>query len=110
MSRVVHGLIWWVIHAAFVQGQVGFSWRELLTLYAKTALAAFAAVVPLLVSYTLWRPAIEKPLAALALLAGAGVALWYTTLLAVRHPSAADLADVALGKLRGWRLRRVPTR
>ena len=72
--------------------------------------AAFAAVVPLLVSYTLWRPAIETPLAALALLAGAGVALWYTTLLAVRHPSAADLADVALGKLRGWRLRRVPTR
>lgn len=110
MSRVVHGLIWWVIHATFVQGLVGFSWRELLTLYAKTALAAFAAVVPLLVSYTLWRPAIETPLAALALLAGAGVALWYTTLLAVRHPSAADLADVALGKLRGWRLRRVPTR
>lgn len=107
-SRVLHGVIWWAIHAIFLQRLIGFAWRDLLTLYAKTGIAALAAVVPLLVSYSVWRAPVDTPLVPLVLLSVAGVALWYATLLAVRHPSAADLSDLAWGRLRALGVKRKP--
>ena len=106
VSRAVHGLIWWCINAVFVKRMIGFAWRDLLTIYFKTALAAVAAVIPLLANYLFWLPPSRTPFLLLALLAGIGVALWFLMLRVSKHPSADDLADIVaeqLAKLRAIR-------
>ena len=102
-SRVLHGMIWWSIHAIFIQRLVRFRWRDLFMVYAKTAIASLAAVVPLLSAYTWWMPAADMSFGVLVMLSGVGVGAWYLALCAVNHPSAADLTGMArqqFGKLR----------
>lgn len=98
-SRVAHGMVWWFIHAAFIQHIVQFRWRDLLGIYLKTAIAAAAAVVPLGLNYLLWLPPGETPFLLLAGLSAVGVALWAITLKLTRHPSAKDLGDILLDQL-----------
>ena len=99
ISRVVHGAIWWIIHAAFIQSLVGFSWRALFAIYAKTAIGALAAVAPLLLAYSLWLPPDRMGLFPMVALSLVGVACWYGALVVVRHRSAGDLADLAHDRL-----------
>lgn len=105
ISRVVHGLIWWTIHAIFLQRLVAFRWRALLAIYAKTALAALAAILPLLAGYALWLPPSEMGLHVAAPLCLLGVPLWYGALVALDHPSARDLADMVRQQVRPVALR-----
>jgi O-antigen/teichoic acid export membrane protein len=100
ISRVAHGAIWWVIHSIFVQRLVKFRWRDLFVVYLKTALAAFAAVIPLLLAYRFWVAPSAMTFAQLALLSLTGAGLWYVALHLVRHPSAADMGALALEPLR----------
>lgn len=94
MSRIVHGVIWWTVHAIYIQRLVRFSWRSMLGVYAKTAVSAVAAVVPLLAAYALWVGPTEMPFALLLSLSACGAGCWYVALCLVRHPSAADLTDL----------------
>ncbi|MXO65205.1 oligosaccharide flippase family protein [Altericroceibacterium endophyticum] len=100
MSRMLHGVIWWMLHAFFIRRLVGFSWRSLLTVYAKTALAALVAVVPLLAGYRFWMAPADMTLIPLIALSCGGVVLWALALHFVRHPSAADLREIGLGLIR----------
>lgn len=100
ISRVAHGAIWWLIHSIFVQRLVKFRWRDLFMIYVQTGIAALAAVIPLLAAYYLWMPPSEMSFALLALLSLLGVGLWYLALCAVRHPSAADLRELAVQQFR----------
>ena len=109
ISRVAHGIAWWLLHAAFMQRLVGFSWREMFGIYARTAIAAIAAVGPLLAAYAVWMPPHEMGFAPLALLCLLGVVAWYLALVAFRHPSAGEIGDIfsaQLGRLRALRPRR----
>lgn len=94
ISRVAHGVIWWIVHSIFIQRLVRFSWRDMFVVYAKTGVASFAAVVPLLVAYALWVSPARMSFGVLVLLSGAGVGLWYATLCAIGHPNAEDLTDM----------------
>ena len=108
ISRVVHGLVWWCINAIFVKRMIGFAWRDLLTIYFKTALAAGAAIIPLMLNYIFWLPPDRTPFLLLALLAIIGVILWFLTLRLSHHPSTNDLGDIItdqLAKLRALRMR-----
>lgn len=99
-SRIIHGAIWWVIHAIFIQRLVRFAWADLFAIYARTAVAAVAAAVPLLLAYRFWIAPSEMGLVVLVLLSGAGVALWYGALIAVRHPSVDDITRLVSERLR----------
>lgn len=100
ISRIFHGIIWWSVHAIFIQRLVQFKWSDLFSIYIKTALASFASVIPLLSAYAFWIPAGEMPFLILTGLSVTGVILWAITLYLVRHPSADDLLDIALGLVR----------
>lgn len=103
-SRIIHGALCWAIYAVFIQGLVKFRWRDLFAIYAKTAVASIAAVLPLLLAYRFWiRPA-ELGFFELVTLSGAGVMLWYGVLIAIRHPSARDMTGLLTDGL--LRLRR----
>lgn len=98
-SRVAHGMVWWLIHSVFIQRIVQFRWRQLLSIYLKTAIAAAAAVLPLGLNYLFWLPPGETPFLLLAGLSAVGVALWAIALKLTRHPSAKDLGDILLDQL-----------
>ncbi|ANU07197.1 lipopolysaccharide biosynthesis protein [Paraurantiacibacter namhicola] len=106
ISRIVHGAIWWVIHAAFMQRLVGFSWRSLLDIYWRTFVAGLAAIGPLALGYAFWMAPDEMTFGVLALLSTLGVVTWYAALIAIRHPSAGEFSDIlrhqreAFGRLR----------
>ena len=99
-SRVVHGAIWWMIQSVFLQSLVKFSWAKLFSIYFKSGIAAAASTVPLLLAYRFWVAPESMGLGVMALLSLMGVALWYVALVVTRHPSAADLADLALERFR----------
>lgn len=98
-SRMIHGAIWWAIHAVFIQRLVRFGWGELFAIYARTAIAAAAAALPLLLAYRFWVAPSEMGLGLLMILSAAGVALWYGTLVAVRHPSVDDITRLVSERL-----------
>lgn len=101
VSRVVHAAIWWAIQLCFLQSLVRFAWRDMFAIYAKTAIAAFAATIPLLLAYRFWLAPEEMGLAVMMALSLLGVCLWYVALVALRHPSAEDLAGLVRVKLGG---------
>lgn len=98
-SRVIHGAIWWGIHAVFIQRLVRFTWAELFAIYARSAIAAAAAAIPLLLAFRFWVAPSEMGLAVLLALSAAGVALWYAALVAVRHPSVGDITRLVSERL-----------
>lgn len=94
-SRIAHGAVWWVIHAVFLQRLIKFRWSALFSIYAKTTLAALAAIAPLTLGYALWLSPAQMPLLIAVPLCLCGVPLWYAALVALSHPSAEDLANMA---------------
>lgn len=98
-SRIIHGAIWWGIHAVFIQRLVKFRWADLFAIYAKTAVAAAAAALPLLLAYRFWIVPSAMGLGVLLVLSAAGIALWYGALVAVRHPSVGDITRLVSERL-----------
>lgn len=94
-SRIVHGFIWWIIHAIFLQRLIEFRWTALFAIYAKTALSSAAAIAPLMAAYALWIPPSEMSLLIALPLCLLGVPLWYGAMVLVRHPSAGYFDMVA---------------
>ncbi|HWU01972.1 MAG TPA: oligosaccharide flippase family protein [Novosphingobium sp.] len=95
ISRLVYGLCWLALYARFLHGLVGFDVRALLTIYAKSAAGAVAALAPLAGVYLCWvgPDAITMPVLLPAV--GAGVGLWLAVLVLVRHPALDDLFAMA---------------
>jgi O-antigen/teichoic acid export membrane protein len=90
-SRLIYGVAWVALYARFLHRLVGFDARQLLVIYAKSAISTLAGLAPLALTYWLWSgpSTISLPLLGANVLLG-GV-LWMTTMLALRHPALDDL-------------------
>lgn len=85
ISRFAHGLVFMMIYAPMMQKILGFSWRDLAAIYARSLLATAAAITPVLVSYIVWRPGAEAGLLQMVSMAAAGGMCWLITLRLVGH-------------------------
>lgn len=94
-SRVVYGIVWIAIFAGFLKRLIGFSWGAILANYARSAIAAAAAVLPLLAIYAFWQG--PDHISFGAMLAGvlAGILCWLGMIAATRHPLGAEIAGIA---------------
>ncbi len=97
------------IFGPFLQGLIGFKWRDMGFAYLKSASAAFAAVVPLLIGYTFWAPRQEMGFGSLLVHSLAGVVAWAIMLIILKHPLA-DSLKLAFADLRTSVERRVRAR
>ena len=94
-SRIVYGIGWVALYARFLQRLVGYDVGQLMTIYARSAAGALAAITPLALTYMLWSGPETISIPVLIAAAGCGVILWLATLLAVRHPALDDLLGLA---------------
>lgn len=103
MSRLVHGMLWMANFGPFLKRIVGFSWRGLAAIMARSALATLAAVVPAALLYEVWATPAEAGFAQIVASAGLGVACWLLVLRQTRHPAYEEVAHVLtaiLGRVR----------
>lgn len=92
ISRFAHGLIFMIIYAPMMQEMLGFRWRDLALIYARSLLATGAAVAPVLISYLVWHPASEAGLVQMASMVTAGGVCWLMTLRLGGHPLYGEIA------------------
>ncbi len=97
ISRLVYSLAWYAIYVRFMHGLIGFRFRDLIVIYAKSGAAAVATIMPLLVCYATWTSPEQIDFGALTLCALAGCGLWLATMKLVAHPNLAELEEVAHG-------------
>jgi O-antigen/teichoic acid export membrane protein len=91
LARLAYGIGWWMIYARFQKQLLGFSWASLFAGYGRSAIAALAAILPMLAAYRWWRAPAELGLDGMMVTASLGVVCWYFTLQIVRHPAAAEI-------------------
>ena len=99
ISRLAHGVLWIAIYIPFMRSMLGFSWSDLVRVYARSMLATLAAVAPLLVSYALWRGPAEAGIGQALAGTFAGILCWLAALALLRHPLLQEVLGV-LGELR----------
>jgi O-antigen/teichoic acid export membrane protein len=106
ISRIAYGLIWYLIYFRFMQNMIKFSWEALLTVYLKSAVVAFAAIIPFLISYSFWRAPLELGFSGLLLCTVTGIATWLVALFAIRHPARTEVSEIFQGAMNkvGWSL------
>jgi len=95
VSRMAHGLCWIALWAPPTRAMLDVAWKDLLTVWAKSALVAVAAVVPVLAGYALWGGPASFGFLRIVASAGAGAICWLGALAAVRHP----LLDEIIGMI-----------
>ena len=93
-SRIAYGILWVALYARFIKQLVGFDWSDIFSIYAKSAVATVAAIIPLWLGYWLWLIPLEMSFLPLLLLSLAGVATWLATLFAVKHPAADEIESI----------------
>lgn len=105
-SRIVYGVVWWVVYALMLRSMLDFSWRALIDVYARSLVVSLAAVAPLLAVYA-W---VAGPEAIgflwLGAAAAAGGLAWLGALFLVRHPARLEVAGFAELLLKGVPIRR----
>lgn len=94
-SRLVYGVAWLCIYARFMHGVVQFDARALLGIYAKSALATVAALVPLMLTYIFWASPTEIGIWALTASVAAGGLAWFLSLFLLRHPAWDEFLSIA---------------
>lgn len=104
-SRLIYGVAWLALYARFMHSLVHFDIPALLAIYAKSALAALAALAPLGLAYRLWAGPDRIGLSMLVVCVLVGVMLWAGMLVGLRHPALDDLLGLADQLPGGRRLR-----
>ena len=94
-SRIVYGVGWLLLYARFLYRLVDYDFAALLAIYAKSAAATLAALVPLALAYLCWAGPDQIALPMVFACVGAGVVLWAASLFALRHPALNDLLGLA---------------
>jgi O-antigen/teichoic acid export membrane protein len=90
-SRIAYGLVWWAIYAFYLSRIIGFGLDRLLGIYARSAICALAAGLPLIVAYSLGLSGSAMGLPALLALSGLGVLCWLAALGLTRHPAWSEV-------------------
>ena len=96
----IHGLASVAIYAPLMHEMLGFRWRDLWSVWGKSALVTVAAVAPTLIGYALFDAPHEAGMRQVFGSALAGIGAWFLTLRIVRH-SLYDEATAMLGELLG---------
>jgi O-antigen/teichoic acid export membrane protein len=91
LARLGYGLGWWLIYSRFQHSLLGFTWAALFGGYAKSAMAAFAAILPMLIAYAFWRRPSDLGVDGMIVTAALGIVCWYMALHLVRHPAAGEI-------------------
>jgi len=107
-SRLVYGVGWFVLYAAWLQRLVGFRWRAMVRIYLGSAVLALLTVTPAICAVTMWRTPATLAFAPLALTAGCSGLVWIGAVAALRHPARDDLAGMAAHLLGPIRARLLP--
>jgi O-antigen/teichoic acid export membrane protein len=94
-SRLVYGALWLLIYVRFMHGLVRFDVPALLGIYARSAAATLAAILPLALCYLFWAPPSELGFGPLLGATAAGGLAWLATLALLRHPALHDLLGLA---------------
>lgn len=100
LSRLAYGIAWIALYAGFLRGIVGFSWRDILATWVRSALVTLPALLPALLAYaTVTTPATMewKLLLATSL---AGAVLWLAAVVALRHPVLDELLALVPSRMR----------
>ena len=95
VSRLAYGAGWVLLYAGFLRRLIGFSPRELLSIYLRSAAVTLAALAPLALCYIFISGPATITLALLLPAVLTGVALWLAMLVVVKHPALDDLLSVA---------------
>jgi O-antigen/teichoic acid export membrane protein len=100
IAMFVHGIASVAIYAPMMRDMLGFRWRELFTVWAKSAAVTVAATLPVLASYALWQG--PQQAGAVQVFGGAlaGVAAWFVALRLVGHSLYDEIGEM-LGELIG---------
>ena len=93
LSRIAYGIVWFAIYAALMRGLVGFRWRDMVDIYARSLAITFAATAPLLLVYV-WVPPSDVDFATLAGSAALGGLAWLAALFLVRHPFRHEMIGI----------------
>jgi O-antigen/teichoic acid export membrane protein len=94
-SRIVYGLGWIAIYAAWLQRMVGFRWAALLRIYAGSATVAAFTALPALYATHVWRTPGTLGFGGLVVAALASGLAWLAAVFVLRHPACEDLAATA---------------
>ena len=104
-SRIGYGILWYAVYAAFMHRLIGFRWRAMLDVYAKSLACTLATVAPLLLAYRGWTSPGSISFTMLATLALAGCLCWAAMLFVVRHPARLEFIEMAEAVIDRVRLR-----
>jgi len=105
-SRLVYGLVWWVVYALMLRSLLGFAWRDLFDVYGRSLAVSVAAAAPLLAVYAWVAGPAEISFLWLVAAAATGGLAWLGTLFLVRHPARHEVSGFAELLLKGVPLRR----
>lgn len=94
-SRLVYGVGWFCLYAAWLHGLIGFRWRALWHVYATSLGVTVATVLPALGAVTLWRSPATLGFSGLLATGLASGFAWLAAVHLLRHPARADLAGMA---------------
>lgn len=94
-SRIAYGAAWFCVYARFMRRLIGFEWRAMVGIYARSLACTAATAAPLALFSGALRAPAGLNFGMLALLALAGCAAWLATLFAVRHPARTEFVDMA---------------
>ncbi len=93
-SRIIYGMIWFIVYARFMHRLVGFRWSILARIYLKSALLSGLTVSPLLLTYKFITPAAQIGfLSIIPAIAASGV-IWLSALFVLRHPARKEVQDI----------------
>jgi O-antigen/teichoic acid export membrane protein len=98
-SRLGYGIAWYAVYAGFMRGLVGFRWRDMIAVYARSVACTLATIAPLLIAYAMGLRPADTGLAALAATALAGCLCWALMLFVVRHPARLEFVELAAALL-----------
>jgi O-antigen/teichoic acid export membrane protein len=95
ISRLVHSLFNVALYAGMMHAMLQFAWRDLLRVWALSALAALAAIAPTELLYNVWAGPSQAGFLQMIVSAGLGVLCWLATLYITRHPTFAEIRAIA---------------
>lgn len=91
ISRIFYGFVWWAIYASYQSRLLHFPFGSLLAIYARSAICALAAGIPLTVAAQLGWRGDALGFFGLVLLSGLGVLTWLVTVELTRHPVSQEI-------------------
>jgi O-antigen/teichoic acid export membrane protein len=104
-SRIVWGLGWFTIYAAWLHRIVGFGWTRMIRIYLASAALAGVTALPAFAALYLWRTPQTLGLDGLVFASvGSGLA-WLAAIFLLRHPARDDLVSMVTHALEPLRQR-----